>query len=468
MRDQEREVLQTNIVTGVVDGLVSCLVNTQIYWSSHQRVLDSIHEVQEGLQQLCELLNEDSIVISVASEYLVFQQRPLLGASLAASRIIKPMKKWESGGIEIHKNVPDEDLSKLVENLLLKPEPGEGVEQFNAKLLKENCSHVSLMPLFREESDLSLRSKEKSAGILDVPVQMYQSMMDMLQSITVSICTGGRINFEPVKEQAEQMLSGLESDNGPLLSLARQDQYDAFTFGHSVRVSLLVLHFARALTTNQDLLVRMGTAALLHDVGKAKIPFEILHSRNILTHEEREIICRHPECGAEILLDHDDCDPMAVTAAFGHHQTNAHKGYPKTLHEHEQSLITSVVAICDVYEALTAARPYKRPMSPIKAYRIMLSMEGHFHSGLLRKFIETNGVYPNGQLVKLTSDELARVLKQSTELLLPRVEIISDLEGNILLPEDLKTVDLDAGELACKLQIAKALEDDPVVLAALS
>ena len=155
-----------------------------------------------------------------------------------------------------------------------------------------------------------------------------------------------------------------------------------------MRVSVLALNFGRRLTKDQDLLMRLGTAGLLHDVGKSVIPFEILHSSKPLTPEEREEINRHPSAGAQILLDHDEADELAVATAFGHHRTFDHDGYPQTLHEHHQSMVTRIVKICDVYEALTAARPYKRPMTPTRAYRIMLGMENHFEPRLLRRFIE--------------------------------------------------------------------------------
>ena len=131
---------------------------------------------------------------------------------------------------------------------------------------------------------------------------------------------------------------------------------------------------------------------------------------------------------------------MSIATAFGHHRTMDFAGYPKTIHEYRQSMVTRIVKICDVYEALTAARPYKRPITPTRAYRIMVGMGNHFDLRLLRKFIEVNGVFPNGQLLEMSSGEVARVQQQGSKLLLPTVEMIMDLEGNPLSESDRRIV----------------------------
>ncbi len=151
---------------------------------------------------------------------------------------------------------------------------------------------------------------------------------------------------------------------------------------------------------------------------------------------------------------------MAVATAFGHHRTMDYAGYPVTAHQYRQSMVTRIVKICDVYEALTAARPYKRPITPTRAYRIMVGMGRHFDQQLLRKFIEVTGVFPNGQLVEMTNGELARVQRQGSELLLPSVEVITDVEGNTLTAEDRRIVALGDSDSTCNFCIQRALDEE--------
>ena len=98
-----------------------------------------------------------------------------------------------------------------------------------------------------------------------------------------------------------------------------------------------------------------------------------------------------------------------MAAALDHHQTFPAGGYPKVCHDVVLSKITKIVKICDVYEALTAERPYKRAMSPCRAFGIMFSMKGHFDSGILRRFVYVNGIYPAGSLVQMSNGMQTRV-----------------------------------------------------------
>ncbi|MCA8953971.1 MAG: HD domain-containing protein, partial [Planctomycetes bacterium] len=272
-------------------------------------------------------------------------------------------------------------------------------------------------------------SSSADRDALRIGVQTYQQIMDMLQGVTVAVCRGGKIDFAPVLTQAEKILEHLETRGSALLGLARQDHYDAFTFGHSIRVAIFAMNFARALHASRDMQIRIGAAALLHDVGKSLIPFEILHSTARLSAEERREMSRHAELGAQCLLDHHDSDPLAIAAAFGHHLSPDGTGYPNTVHEQPITWITSIVKICDIYEALTASRPYKSAMPPIRAYRIMLAMGDKLDRGLLKRFIEINGIYPIGQMVELAEGAIAVVKEHTDDPLHPIVMIVRDDDG---------------------------------------
>ena len=457
MESNEQVTAVMTLVTRFVDELVAALVNSKIYWSEHPRVQTSIVKLRNYLGEIAGLTGEDSVSISVSKDFLIFHSRPLLGASITAPRLIRSVQGWNSGGIQIDVTTSANNFSTFLEVLALPPNPGDTHETINNLLERRHCPRIRLLPPYVDHGE-----QGEGSGDLDqlqLPVRLYQEAIELLQNTTVTVCSGGRIQFDDIYEHAEQMVQCLQRHDGPMLSLAREEQYDAFTFGHSVRVSVLAMNFARALTDDSQLLVRIGTAALLHDVGKSVIPFEILHSSTPLTEEERAEIGRHPVCGAEILIDHEEADEMSIATAFGHHRTMDFAGYPKTVHDYRQSMVTRIVKICDVYEALTAARPYKRPITPTRAYRIMVGMGNHFDLRLLRKFIEINGIFPNGQLLEMSSGELARVQEQGPKLLLPKVEVFTDLEGNPLSEEDRRVVAL-ADSDTCNFCISRALDED--------
>jgi HD-GYP domain-containing protein (c-di-GMP phosphodiesterase class II) len=453
------------MVTALVDDLVAALINTRIYWSDHPRVTDSCRAVLRHVKALCDESKSEAITISITTDFLVYEDRPLLGATMGAKRFIETLRVWGSGGISLTRDATNLDLELLLKALNEKREIGETFETINTKVRRDGPSRVALLPEYNKtggEGEIFYSEEDAERMQCFVPMHMYQSVMDLLQGITVSVATGGRIDFDPVMEHAEDMLQRLEMNAGPMINLARQDQYDAFTFGHSMRVSVLALNFGRALTNDKDTLIRLGTAALLHDVGKAMVPFEVLHSSKPLTDEEREEICRHPEYGAQILIDHDNPDPHAISATFGHHCSRGERGYPRTIHEHNVSLVTDIVGVVDVYEALTAARPYKRPMSPIRAYRIMMGMQDKFDPAMLRRFIEVTGIYPCGQLVEMNSGALARVETQTGDLLRPIVKLVSDPEGSPLesSADDSYVVDLRRQAVKDELAVVQMLRED--------
>ena len=445
----------TTQATMLIDELVAALVNTRIYASSHPRVQGSIEAMRRRLAELAEQTGQDPICLGAADDLVVFLQRPLLGASIGAARLIGALRQWGAGGIELWAKATTAELEALLLAMVARPAPGQDYVWLNTQLVARQCRNAQLLPPY-VDSNGSLGKTGTASGIR-IGVQFYQAVVDLLQNVTVSVCRGGRIDFAPVQAQAEQVLKQLEAKDAPVLGLARQDQYDAFTFGHSVRVAVLSMNFARALTDDRDLLIRIGTAALLHDVGKSLIPFELLHSANTLSEEERRAMNRHAELGAECLLDHHDSDPLAIAAAFGHHRGPNGTGYPRTLHAHETTLVTSIVKICDVYEALTAARPYKQPMSPIRAYRVMLAMGDKLDQRLLQRFVHCNGVYPVGQFVELSTGEIAVVRGQTGSQKQPIVALVERPEGQSLARDEEQLFDLSQVECSCARAILAEL-----------
>jgi putative nucleotidyltransferase with HDIG domain len=428
--------------TLLVEELSAALVNVRIYASSHPRVTGSLVAVRKGVRALTAASREPGVRILCVERLVVYGKRPLPGASIAAARLIALLGAWGGSGIEIDADIDDAALQQFFAALVERPRPGHTWSHFNEALATRNCRHARMLPPYVEGSRPPVPEDHVRVGI-----GAYQAVVDLLQTITVSVCRGGRIDFSPVAAQAEALLDRLANSGELRAGLARQDQYDAFTLGHSLRVAILALHFARSLTEDRDLLVRIGTAALLHDVGKSLIPFEILHSTGTLSEEERRQMNRHSELGAQCLLDHRDADPLAVASAFGHHRTSDGGGYPRTTHQHHVGLVTNIVKICDVFEALTAARPYKQPMSPIRAYRVMIAMGNKLDQKLLRRFIDVNGIYPIGQLLELDSGQVAVVREQGDNPLLPRIAVLEQAIDLDIVDEDEQIFDL--GDVAC-------------------
>ncbi len=442
-----------------VDELVVAMTNSRIYSGGHPRLESSLGALVESFDRLQGEHEDGGFELGCADGFLFYDRRPLLGASLSSRRLIDPLVALESGGIAFDPRTQRDHLRTLVAYLSTGCKDAETYTQANESLDRQGCPTVRFLPPYtgltgdggpyevgaqKEPSprDVPTESIIDLDEDIDLPINLYQDVVYVLQDAMMKTCRGETIDVNEALGNIEAILRQLEVDTKSMMSLARYEAYDEFTFGHSIRVCFIALNFARHLTDDRALLERIGLAALLHDIGKAWVPFEVLHSTGLLSDEEREEMSLHTVYGGQILLDTPDSDPLAVAVAFSHHQTPSGGGYPRSVRAGPQSAATAIVKLCDVYEALTAVRPYKPRMSPTRAYRIMMSMQDHFDPVLFRRFIEVNGIYPVGSRVKLDSGELARVESQTGSLTQPVVTTTHAASGESLFREDAAKLDL--------------------------
>ena len=436
-REEEQEKPRYG-VTELVDELIVALTNARIYWRDHPRVRSALAALEKCLASLCEQDDADPLVLGAAEGFLFYKKKPLLGASISSARLIEALKACHAGGLAFSRDTSEADLSALVDLLAANKKGYASYQEAKADLTGRGCLAIRFLPEYRggghargtpDEALLAVIGEheiDQQPIRLAVPVALYQDTVSLLQDTAARVTRSEGIEFDRTKGLVETILKRLAQDSAGMMGLARYERHDAYTFGHSIRVSFMALNFASSLFDDEAGLLRIGLASLLHDIGKSRVPFEVLHSTTRLSPEERLEMNKHATHGGEILLEMAEPDPLAVATAFGHHQTLDGAGYPSTIHPVRQGIGTRIIKICDVYEALTAVRPYKPRMTPSRAYRVMLSMKGHFDLALLRRFIESNGIFPIGTLVRLSSGERARVLGQTSDPLAPRVRVETD------------------------------------------
>ena len=166
-----------------------------------------------------------------------------------------------------------------------------------------------------------------------------------------------------------------------------------------------------------------GVAGLVHDLGKALMPSEVLNKRGPLTPEELAIMRGHPEAGYRLLQESRGFGPTSHDVCLHHHEKINGKGYPHGLAGERISLVARMGAVCDVYDAITSNRCYKSGWDPARSIREMAqwSREGHFDDRVFQGFVKSVGIYPVGSLVRLASERLAVIVDQSRGSLLKPV-----------------------------------------------
>jgi len=201
-----------------------------------------------------------------------------------------------------------------------------------------------------------------------------------------------------------------------------------------VNVSILAMAQARALGIDGRLLREFGLSALMHDIGKVRTPKEILNKPGKLTDDEFVIMRRHVVDGAEILRRTPEMPILAPVVAFEHHLRLDGSGYPFTVKRESMNLGSMMCAIADVYDAMRSQRSYQKAFPSDRILAVLKRNEGaQLDQHLVRRFTQLLGIYPPGNLVRLSTDEVAVVLRvHAPDPHRPRVRVLFAADGTRL------------------------------------
>ena len=305
----------------------------------------------------------------------------------------------------------------------------EEIEQSLEQQLKASAAPGATLPLAqvsqREESAAAKRIMGDAADVVD----------GLLHDVRL----GKQMEPSKARPLVKAMHASVLRNPGALLSLTRIKEADTYTFQHSVSICALLVSFTHSLGMDAATVEEAGLGGLLHDIGKMKIPNEILNKPGKLTNEEFGIMKSHASLSRDLLLGVPGISEMVIQIAGEHHEKMDGGGYPRGIAGDAISQIGRMTAVVDVYDALTSNRVYHKGMEPTEVLKKLLEWSGtQLDGNLVQQFIRALGIYPVGSLVRLSGGRLAVVVEQGEDLLRPVVRVVFDTAHKLRLqPRDL-------------------------------
>ncbi len=224
------------------------------------------------------------------------------------------------------------------------------------------------------------------------------------------------------KSITDDLMKAIADNDAVAVDISALKVSDEYTFKHSVDVATMSMIVARKYGLSDKQVYDIGITGLLHDIGKSKIPNEILNKAGKLTNEEFSVMRQHSLFGYRILEDKNDFSDEIRLGVLQHHEKANGKGYPLSVPEEKICLFAKIISVADIYDALVTERPYKKPFSPRDAVEMIMSMTGELDINVMRCFLESVILYPVGTDVELSNGETARVVENIPNAVLrPRV-----------------------------------------------
>ena len=301
-----------------------------------------------------------------------------------------------------------------------------GFEQLQRRFDLANIGSVELLPLMDEDQHDDDKEREKRRFAR----RTFFYAMNNLKMVTTTMTANRPVDLARTKRVIHSLVDQIVTDDSYLLELTALKSHDQYTFLHSTNVCIYAICLGAKLELTKKELSTLGFSALFHDIGKTRLPLEILNKPTEFDENDWELMRKHPTYGLLSLaktMPFEERSCRAMVVAFEHHYNLDGSGYPVLKSKRALNLYSKMVTICDVFDAMTSGRIYRKvPASPEHVLRAMITQTGFkFDPQLFRLFLDTVSLYPPGTILLLDRDELALVVAKNTkEVLRPRVKII--------------------------------------------
>jgi len=421
--------------------LYSALRAIKLYPVEHTAVQKTLAELSAISDEILE--HERELELRISGEFLFINATRLrldLTNYASFGYLLRLCRTAGAGAIRIHPGAAPRDWL-VVLSVLDTPTDLEPVERFLEIVEHLEHTHVAGIELGRPADDDSDREFAEEAR--RAATRTYTHSVAVTREVINSVRMGRTPSIRKIKRVVQGIVDQILTEETSLIGLTAIRDYDEYTFTHSVNVCIFAVALGRRLGMTKNQLFDLGLAALMHDIGKSRVPLGFLQKAEQLSEHEWRQIAAHPWLGVLVLFQlrgqQEELSYRAMTVAYEHHMRSDLSGYPRTVRPRAMSMTSKIVAVADGYDAATTRRAYQTTPYPPSA--VLQEMRDNPRRGMdqivVKAFINLLGIYPVGTLVVLDTFELAVVVAANPRgdaLSRPIVRIVSDAHGNILHP----------------------------------
>ncbi len=405
--------------------LSAVIKNATIYPAAHPFLLASAEKLVSKINEL--LVDRKQAAFYLIGGELFFETLSVpIDQNL--SLFLEQFTVRRLGGIIFKPGVTEKELITLA--ALMNRDPAFFTARGNATetVEQEGIAHIELQRALLVDQKVGGAIKEGKKKSVEIFMDAIETVKELVHAVHLEKA----VNMRKMNTVVQAMVDDILDNRDALMGLTSIKMYDEYTFAHSVNTAILAISLGTFLSLEKTHVAALGVAGLLHDIGKVRVPTEIINKPGKLTDEEWEAVKRHPVEGALILSDIPGVTKLAMVAAFEHHQHGDVRGYPSIDNVLQQHPFSQIVSLADAYDALTAVRVYySAQMPPDQAVRILLKQRGGaFDPTFVKAFVNMIGIFPIGTLLKLDTGEIGLVMRQTRDLMRPRVLLLSRFDGS--------------------------------------
>ncbi|MBI5265687.1 MAG: HD domain-containing protein [candidate division Zixibacteria bacterium] len=387
--------------------------------------------------------NQPTVMIKIVAErYFVNQQMVRYDDELAGALTVQTeWAKLGIGGVQFDADIAQSDIRRFFPAVSQVRPGADNLNTLKAKLENIGLTGITLLSAKDVETELPEAAEDVRRHFRTMARATFFTAVSVMQEVVVSTTQQREINIARTKRVVHSLIDHLARDESSLLELTAIKDFDDYTYAHSTDVCVYALTLGGRLGLDRPRLSQLGFAALFHDIGKAKLPRDLIRKPDAFDEDDWVQMQRHPLLGAKTILRNMKLDmhtARAARAAFEHHINMDFTGYPTLRHERRQpALFSRIVSIADTFDALTSGRVYMKKSIPpdVVIKKMRFQMQVKFDPFLLKLFNDVIGIYPAGSLVLLTTDEIALVLTNNEQdRARPYVKIVGDRSGLLQTP----------------------------------